>query len=149
MMRSAVGGGVAAAVWGLQEEVDKKVFNSNFSDVAFLGKLLTHSLGISHQVDWWKVGMAAHIVNGAVIGSLIPLVANKLKITNFTAAFVVIGVEHISTYPLTYFTDKYHPAIKEGDVGPVFGSINAFSQATYRHLLFGLISALISSGRSI
>ena len=43
--RSVIGGGVAAAVWALQEPLDQRVFRCDYSDVAVLGKAVTRGRG--------------------------------------------------------------------------------------------------------
>src|SRR6187551_3925904 len=60
--RSAAAGAAAAAVWALQEPLDKRLVGCDYSDVAVLGKALTSDDG------WWRVGFAAHLLNGALFG---------------------------------------------------------------------------------
>ncbi len=58
-LRGAVCGAVAAAVWGLQQPLDKLVFSSRYDDVELLGKAVVRGDG------WYPVGLAAHMANGA------------------------------------------------------------------------------------
>lgn len=99
------------------------------------------------QKNWKEVGLTVHIVNGMAIGALIPLAARHFGISVLRSSLTIITAEHLATFPLTFFTDRYHPAREDGDVGPVFNNPNAFAQATYRHLLFGVIAGLL--GRRI
>jgi hypothetical protein len=45
--------------------------------------------------------------------------------------------EHLGTWPLTAYLGLVHPAPEE--LPPLWGSGRAFAQATWRHLLFGMI----------
>jgi hypothetical protein len=45
--------------------------------------------------------------------------------------------EHLSTWPLAGLTDSLHPA--RGDMPRLLPSARAFAQATWRHLLFGVV----------
>jgi hypothetical protein len=45
--------------------------------------------------------------------------------------------EHLVLWPLTALTDRFHPA--RAELPPLRGNQNAFWQATWRHLLFGLV----------
>ena len=60
--RSLAAGAAAAAVWGLQEPLDRRVVGCDYSDVAVLGKALTNGRA------WWPVGFAVHLANGALFG---------------------------------------------------------------------------------
>ena len=138
-------GAVAAAVWALQEPLDQQIFGSKFSDIAFIGKGISHQfLPKDQQKHWYSVGIISHVINGAVIGAFVPFVSYYFKVSLMRASLGIIMTEHVTTYPLTYITDKYHPSMKDGDVGPIFGQWNTFSQATYRHLLFGVITGLLT-----
>jgi hypothetical protein len=45
--------------------------------------------------------------------------------------------EHLGLWPLGQLVDRYHPARKE--LTPLWGNRRAFAQATWRHLIFGLV----------
>eukprot|EP01087_Luapelamoeba_hula_P006493 TRINITY_DN16567_c0_g1_i1.p1 TRINITY_DN16567_c0_g1~~TRINITY_DN16567_c0_g1_i1.p1 ORF type:complete len:164 (-),score=15.00 TRINITY_DN16567_c0_g1_i1:7-498(-) len=154
--RGCVAGGVAAALWGVQEPLDRHLMGTSFSDVSFLGKLLTRDPVLSLLLpgakneakraqlasNSWRVGMLCHMLNGAAVGGLISLVSRRSGWGPMKASMAVIMTEHVATYPLTYWSDRYHPARKEGDVGPVFDRPREFAVATWRHILFGLVVGL-------
>jgi len=55
---------------------------------------------------------------------------------------VVAGVaaamaEHLGFWPLGVLVDRHHPARK--DLEPLQNNSRAFAQATWRHLLFGIV----------
>jgi hypothetical protein len=45
--------------------------------------------------------------------------------------------EHLALWPLGGLSDRFHPA--RGDLPSLKGNRVAFAQATWRHLLFGLV----------
>ena len=46
-------------------------------------------------------------------------------------------VEHLSTWPMTVAVDRVHPARQE--FPDLWGNGRAFAQATWRHLVFGVV----------
>jgi hypothetical protein len=53
---------MAAAVWGLQEPADQRLFHCDYSDIAVLGKALTRG------PRWYAIGLGIHVLNGAIFG---------------------------------------------------------------------------------
>ncbi len=73
-LRGAVCGAVAAAVWGLQQPLDKLAFSSRYDDIELLGKAVTRGDA------WYPVGLAVHLGNGALFGALYANVAPTVPI---------------------------------------------------------------------
>ena len=48
-------------------------------------------------------------------------------------------IEHLALWPLAGLIDRHHPARSE--LEPLIGNRRAFAQATWRHLLFGVVLA--------
>jgi hypothetical protein len=46
-------------------------------------------------------------------------------------------IEHLSTWPMAAAIDRVHPARK--DLPDLWGNGRAFAQATWRHLVFGIV----------
>jgi hypothetical protein len=63
----------------------------------------------------------------------------------FLGAVAFAMVEHVVTYPLTLLTDRYHPARGAPELPPMAHSGRAFAQATFRHLLFGIVLGVLVS----
>ena len=135
LARSALAGAAAATVWGLQEPLDRRVFRSDYSDVALLGKLVTRGRA------WPAAGLAVHAANGAAFGLALALGARATRIPARRLAVPAALAEHAVLYPLSILTDRYHPARGEPGVPPIARSRRAYAQATWRHLLFGAIIA--------
>jgi hypothetical protein len=130
-LRGAVCGAVAAAVWALQQPLDKLVFSSEYDDVELLGKAVTRGDG------WYPAGLALHRENGAVFGAVYANVAPLLPIPPALRGPAAALAEHVALWPLGAVTDRFHPARKE--LPKLARNRRAFAQATWRHLLFGIV----------
>ena len=131
--RAAAAGAAAATVWGLLEPIDQRLFRCDYSDIALLGKAVTRGAG------WRPLGFAIHAVNGVVFGLAYERLrrgspANPLRL----AVGMALG-EHLALYPLNALVDRFHPARGEPGLPPLLSSPRAFAQATWRHLLFGML----------
>jgi len=131
-VRSAVVGAAAAVVWGAQEPLDQRLFGSDYSDVAVLGKALTRR-------HWRLVGYALHATNGALFGLAYHEARRAVPVEPRRLALGLALGEHLALYPLCYFIDRHHPARGEPGVPPLLTNPRAFGQATWRHALFGVV----------
>jgi hypothetical protein len=130
-VRGAVAGAVAAGVWLAQQPLDKPVFGVDYDDSELLGKAITRGWA------WPVVGAAMHLGNGALLGAAYANVAPRLPLPSWSRGPLVALVEHMATWPLTIAVDRVHPARE--DLPRLAASGRAFAQATWRHLLFGVI----------
>jgi hypothetical protein len=132
-VRAALAGAAAATAWGLLEPLDRRVFRSDYSDIALLGKLVTRGPG------WRAAGFALHAANGAAFG----LAFHELRVrTGAEPRRLALGLalaENFGLYPLSALVDRYHPARGEEGVPPLLTNPRALGQATARHALFGLV----------
>jgi hypothetical protein len=130
-LRGAVCGATAAAIWALQQPLDKRAFASPYDDVELLGKAVTRGRG------WYPIGVAMHLQNGAMFGALYANVAPFVPLPRSLRGPAVALAEHLLTWPLGGLSDRLHPARKQL---PTFaGNHRAFAQSAWRHLLFGLV----------
>jgi hypothetical protein len=130
-LRGALAGAVAAGVWVAQQPLDKRLFSLDYDDTELLGKLVTRGPG------WVPVGAALHVANGAAFGALYANVAPRLPLPSWARGPAAALAEHFSTWPLTGLSDSLHPA--RGEMPRLLPSPRAFAQATWRHLLFGVV----------
>src|SRR4051794_6109671 len=129
--RGALAGAVAAGVWAAQQPLDMHVFGVRYDDTELLGKAVTRGPA------WRPVGLAMHLVNGAAFGAVYAGVARRVPLPSWSRGPAAGLGEHVLTWPLVLLTDRIHPA---RDELPTLGtSARAFAQATWRHLLFGLV----------
>lgn len=135
-------GAAAAAVWAAQEPLDQRLLACDYSDVAVLGKAVTRRRG------WRGIGVALHVANGAVFGLAYHEARRILPASDpRRLALGMALAEHVALYPLCYVVDRYHPARGEPGVPPLLASPRAFAQATWRHVVFGLLLGALGSRR--
>lgn len=129
--RGALAGALAAGAWAVQQPLDRRVFGVEYDDTELLGKLVTRGPA------WPAAGIAMHLFNGAAFGAAYAALAHRLPLPSWTRGPAAGLAEHLVTWPGTALTDRLHPARE--DMPRLWGSRAAFAQATWRHLLFGLV----------
>jgi hypothetical protein len=130
-LRGAVAGVVAATVWAVEQPLDKLVFGSHHDDVELLGRAVTRGDG------WYPAGLALHIQNGAAFGAIYANLAPLIPLPPVTRGPLLALTENFALWPLTMMSDRLHPARK--DLPQLAGNRRALAQATWRHLLFGIV----------
>jgi hypothetical protein len=130
-LRGALAGAAAAAVWALQMPLDKLLFGSDYDDVEVLGKAVTRGPA------WRSIGWALHLQNGALFGAVYANVAPTVPLPSWTRGPLASLIENFSAWPLAAASDRLHPARVELPV--LASSPRAFAQATWRHLVFGVV----------
>jgi hypothetical protein len=131
--RSAAAGATAATVWGLLEPLDRRALGCDYSDVAILGKAVTRG------PSWRAAGFALHAANGALFGLAFEAVRRRTCIDGRRLALGLALAEHVVLYPLSALVDRHHPARGEPGVPPLLRNPRAFTQATWRHAVFGVV----------
>jgi hypothetical protein len=131
--RAAAAGAAAATIWGLAEPLDQRLLRYGYSDIALLGKAVTRGPG------WRPAGFVMHAVNGAVFGLAFDELRRRVPVGPRRLAVGMALAEHLALYPLNALVDRHHPARGEPGLPPLLRSPRAFAQATWRHLLFGVL----------
>ena len=78
-----------------------------------------------------------HVANGATFGAAYANLAPRMPLPAWARGPAVALVENIVLWPLTALTDRVHPARDE--MPKLGGNRAALLQATWRHLLFGVM----------
>ena len=131
-LRGALAGTIAAGVWAAQQPLDKRVFDCHYDDAELVGKLVTRG------PEWKPIGLALHLQNGAVFGAFYALAKPFIPGPPVLRGALAGLGEHAATWPAMQLVDRYHPA--RGDLPtPLWGNRRALAQATWRHLLFGVV----------
>jgi hypothetical protein len=130
-LRGAVAGAVAAAVWAVQQPLDKLAFGCRYDDVELLGRAFARGEG------WYPLGLALHMGDGAAFGSLYANLAPTLPLPAMLRGPAAALTEHAVLWPAVRLTDRLHPARHE--LPKLSGSRRAYAQAVWRHLLFGVV----------
>jgi hypothetical protein len=134
-LRGALAGAAAAAVWAAQQPLDKRAFGSRYDDVELLGKLVTRGPA------WYPVGLALHVQNGALFGAIYANVAPLVPVPGWSRAPLAGQLENFGFWPLGQLSDRLHPA--RGDLPRLSGNRRALAQATWRHLVFGVVLGVL------
>jgi hypothetical protein len=119
-IRAAAAGAAAAALWALQEPLDRRVFGVDYSDPRLLGRLVGRGPA---------VGLAIHVVNGAGFGLTFHELRRRLDLEPRRLALGMALAEHVALWPLIAVVESRELAT----------SPRAFAQATWRHALFGAV----------
>lgn len=130
-LRGAVAGSAAAGVWAAQQPLDKRFFESAHDDVELLGKAVTNGPA------WYPIGLALHMFNGAIFGAIYANVAPRVPLPAWSRGPLAAQLEHFGMWPLGRLSDRVHPA--RDDLPPLTGNRRALAQATWRHMLFGIV----------
>lgn len=129
-LRGALAGAAAAAVWAAQQPLDKRAFGVDYDDCELLGTLVTRGRFA------YPLGLAMHLVNGAVFGAVFARVAPSLPGPAAARGVGAGMAEHLATWPSLRFIGL-HPAARR--FPRMWGNHAAFAQATWRHALFGAV----------
>jgi hypothetical protein len=130
-LRGALAGATAAAVWAVQQPLDRRVFGVPYDDTEVLGRLVVRSGG------WQAAGIGLHLANGALFGAVYANVAPSLPVPAVLRGPLAGLAEHLATWPGAAVVDRMHPA--RSDLPQLWGSGRAFAQAAWRHALFGFV----------
>lgn len=103
-------------MWGLQEHIDRRVFECDYSDVELVGR------------GNRPLGYAVHAVNGAVFGLAFDAVRQRVPIPQRQLALGLALAENAALWPLMGLVDR-----------ELLASPRAFAQSTWRHALFGTL----------
>jgi hypothetical protein len=130
-VRGALCGSVAAAIWAVQQPLDKALFRSDYDDVELLGRALVRS------DRWYAAGFLLHLQNGAMFGAVYANLAPSLPLPPALRGPALALTEHVALWPLGALSDRFHPARRQ--LPKFAGNRRAFAQSTWRHLIFGIV----------
>ncbi len=118
-------------MWAFQQPLDKLIFGCRYDDVELLGKAVSRGDG------WYPVGLALHMQNGALFGAVYANLAPALPVSPALRGPLAALTEHVVLWPLGAVSDRFHPA--RDQLPALSGNRRAFGQATWRHLMFGIV----------
>jgi hypothetical protein len=128
--RGALAGAVAAAVWAAQQPLDKQIFGVDYDDCDLIGRLIAPGRA------GYAAGVAAHMANGALFGAVYANAAHVIPGPRALRGPLAGLAEHLATWPATALSARV-PVWQS--LPRLWGSRPAFAQATWRHLLFGVV----------
>jgi hypothetical protein len=137
MLRGALAGALAAAVWGGAEPALGRVIRVPYSDVRLLGAFVTTG------PRWKQAGWAMHLVNGAVFGGVFERLGGRGVVPGLAAA----ELENVVLWPGMAFVDRFHPDRRRGAWPPLLRNPRVFAYEVLTHALFGVVLGALC-GRS-
>jgi hypothetical protein len=124
-----VAGALAAAVWAAAEPSLGRAFKTPYSDVRLLG-------GVTGGGP--AVGVALHVVNGALFGA----VFERLGGRGVRRGVLAAQVENLMLWPAMAVVDRIHPESRAGRWPPLLGNRRVFAYEATTHALFGAVLGL-------
>jgi hypothetical protein len=138
MPRGALAGATAAAVWAALEPVGRRVLGPppTYSDLRLLGRPLS-------QQHWRPVGLALHLVNGALFGVAFGLVGGH----GWKQGLAAAQAENIALWPGMVVLDRFHPDRRSGAWPPLLRNGRVFAYEAAMHAVFGVSLGLFLGRR--
>ena len=144
-----VAGAVAAGVWAAAEPVAARMLNTAYTDVRFLGGVLTGrgSSGATRRSrrgrsssGRWPAGLAWHLANGAAFGAAFSWLGGR----GWKQGLAAAQAENALTWPLLPLVSRRHPRYRSVRwCSPLGGRI--FAQEAAMHALFGAMLGSLAS----
>lgn len=141
-VRAAIAGTLASAVYAGEMYLDIAVTGSRFDDVQLVESAIR---GQTSRVP--VVGMAIHLLNGAALGEVYAVIAERLLPGPRWVKGLIFGeLFLLAAWPTVPLIDRYHPLIKAGKMPRLTQRIT-FAQNVARHTAFGLALGLLYGRR--
>ena len=127
---------LAAAAWAAAEPGVARLVGTpaGYSDVRLLGAPLTGG-----GARWREVGLAAHLVNGAVFGTLFAAAGGR----GWKQGLAVAQAENLMLWPAMAVIDRIHPDRRNGTWPPLARNGRVFVYEAAVHALFGGVLGLL------
>jgi hypothetical protein len=130
VLRGALAGAVAAAVWAAAEPALGRIFRTPYSDLRLLG-------GITGRGP--AVALAVHLGNGAVFGA----VFERLGWRGVARGVLAAQGENVLLWPGMALVDRLHPDRRAGSWPPLLRNGRVFAYEVSAHALFGAVLGLL------
>jgi len=132
-VNGARAGIVATAVWAAAEPALGRLLRTPYSDVRLLGRQATRS-------RWWPArGVALHLANGAVFGT----VFEKLGGRGVRQGVLAAEAENLVLWPGMLVVDRIHPDRRNGTWPHLLTNPRIIAYEVTTHALFGAVLGLL------
>jgi hypothetical protein len=139
MLRGSLAGAVAAAVWAAAEPgIARRLGIPWYSDVRLLGRLLPTGRA------WPAVGLASHLVNGALFGAAFERIGGR----GWKQGLLAAQAENAVLWAGMVVIDRVHQDRRSGAWPPLFTNPRVAAHEAAVHALFGVVlGALVADER--
>jgi hypothetical protein len=132
-VKGARAGIVATAVWAAAEPALGRLLRTPYSDVRLLGRQAT-------PTRWWPAaGVALHLANGAVFGT----VFEKLGGRGVRQGVLAAEVENLVLWPGMLVVDRVHPDRRNNTWPRLLTNRRVIAYEVAAHALFGAVLGLL------
>jgi len=132
-LRAAVAGAAAAGLWAATEPALRRTCRTGYGEVRLLGRLLTPG------PNWRQVGLAVHLVNGAMFG----VAFDRLGGRGVRRAVIAAELENAVLWPTLLVADRLHPDVRDGTWAPLLRDRRVLAQEVAGHAVFGTVLGLL------
>jgi hypothetical protein len=139
---AAVAGTVAAAAYLAEMAVDLPLLDCPTNDLLLLGGIFSRDRRV-----WPLVGTALHFGFGATLAQGYGLVARRLPGPPWLRGVAFTMVENTLLWGLVPLFDRFHPAIRAGDL-PKMNRPIPFLQQVLRHIAYGAALGIVYEWRT-
>lgn len=130
--RAIVAGLVASAAYLAMMALDMRLLRYPQNDLVLQGRLAPVP-----RRFWLPAGLVMHSGFGVALALIYALVVHeRLPGPAWCRGILLANLENALLWPLTRVIDRYHPAVRDGQMPPM-NTPRCFLQAVLRHIAFG------------
>ena len=137
--RAVAAGAAGALAYLVAQEADRRIVNPRSNDLVLIGGIFTASRSIARGL----LGFGLHVLGGVSLGLAFEMVvARHLCGPSWLRGIVMVQVESAMVFPAVLLFDRTHPAVKSGELAPLFRPVY-FAQQAWRHLALGAVIGVL------
>ena len=131
--QAAVAGTLASAAYLAEMAVDLPLLRCPTNDLLLLGGIASRNPRV-----WWPLGTAMHFFNGVALAQVYAAVGRRLPGPPWLRGVIFTLIENTLLWALVPLFDRYHPAIRAGEL-PKMNRPIPFLQQVLRHIAYGAV----------
>ena len=131
--RAALAGALGAAAYLGEMAIDLRLIDCPTKDLMLLGRPFSASRRV-----WPLLGTAIHFFNGVALAQVYGAVGGRLPGPPWLRGTVFTQIENSLFWGLVPLLDRYHPAIRSGEL-PKMNRPIPFAQQVLRHIAYGAV----------
>jgi hypothetical protein len=142
--RAVVAGLAGSLAYLVAQEIDRRVANPRSNDLVLIGGMFTANRSAARGL----IGLTLHLLGGVSLGLLFEtFVGRRLPGPYWLRGILMVQVESATVFPVVVLFDRFHPAIRSGELAAVTRPVY-FAQQAWRHLALGAVLGALLSPRS-
>ena len=135
--RAALAGALGAAAYLAEMAVDLALIDCPTNDLMLLGRPFSANPRV-----WPWLGGTIHFGNGVALAQVYGLVEGRLPGPPWLRGVVFTLIENTLLWGLVPLFDRYHPAIRAGEL-PKMNRPIPFAQQVLRHIAYGAVLGVV------